>query len=383
MIILFIIILIIISLFAAYLTIENFRDFVDTSVLRKVKTSENLFSIEINNNDKHTNKYKENNSIFAYNDKICILKNNILTIYNSQGNKTKEIEMEITNPLIETYGDLIAIAEKSGNKICLISAKNILWEKQIEGQISRININKNGYVSIVVTGTSYKSVIYLFDATGDEVFKYYISNTMVVDTSVSGDNKYLAYAEIDSSGALIQSNIKVISIEKIKKNEDNSIIYVHEAEPDKLITQIKYQDSRLVCLYNDSIDVIKSNNEYSTLVEFAKVEGRCVFADINLNNKVVIVIERELEGGKNQIVVNLFDTLTKYEKMYTMEGSAKELDCNGRDKLAVNLGSELYVLNTNGFLVKKYISNKEIPKIIISESITGIIYNTEIELMSI
>ena len=377
------IVIIIISLFAAYLTINEFRDFIDTQVLRKVKTSENLFSIEINNDDKHTNKYKENNSIFAYSDKICILKNNVLTLYNSQGSAIKEIEMDITNPIIETDGEMIAIAEKNGNKVCMVSTRNLLWKKQIEGQISRININKNGYVSIVVTGTSYKSVIYLFDSTGDEVFKYYISNTMVVDTSISGDNKYLAYAEVDSSGALIQSNIKVISIDKIKKNEKDSIIYVHEAEPDKLITQIKYQDSRLVCLYNDSIDVIKSNNENNTLVKFDEVDGRCVYADINLSNKALIVYEKEQEGGKSQIVVNLFDTLTKYEKIYTIEGSAKEIDCNGKDKLAVNLGSEIYVLNTNGFLVKKYISDREIPKVIISEGITGIIYNTEILLMNI
>ena len=377
------IVIIIISLFAAYLTINNFRDFIDTEVLRKVKTAENLFSIEINNDDKHTNKYKENNSIFAYNDKICILKNNVLTIYNSQGNVQKEIEMDITNPIIETDGEMIAIAEKNGNKVCMVSTRNLLWKKQIEGQISRININKSGYVSIVVTGTSYKSVIYLFDSTGDEVFKYYISNTMVVDTSISEDNKYLAYAEVDSSGALIQSNVKVISIDKIKKNEKDSIVYVHEAEPDKLITQIKYQDSRLVCLYNDSIDVIKSNNENSTLVKFDEVDGRCIYADINLNNKVVIVYEKEQEGGRSQIVVNLFDSLTKNEKLYTIDGSAKGIDCNGKDKIAVNLGSEIYVINSNGFLVKKYISDREIPKVIIAEGITGIIYNTEILLMNI
>lgn len=378
-----IIAIIIISLFAAYLTINDFRNFVDTEILRKVKTSENLFSIEVNNDEKHTNKYKENNSIFAYNDKICILKNNILTIYNSQGTEQKEIEIDITNPIIETDGEMIAIAEEYGNKVCMISAKNLLWKKQIEGQISRININKNGYVSIVVTGTSYKSVIYLFDSTGDEVFKYYISNTMVVDTSISEDNKYLAYAEVDSSGALIQSNIKVISIDKIKKNEKDSIVYVHEAEPDKLITQIKYQDSRLVCLYNDSIDVLKNNGENSTLVKFDEADGRCIYADINLSNKAVIVYEKDQEDGKSQIVVNLFDSLTKNEKLYAIEGSAKEIDCNGKDKIAVNLGSEIYVINTNGFLVKKYISDREIPRVIISEGITGIIYNTEILLMNI
>ena len=378
-----IILIAVISIFAAYLTIDDFRDYVDTNILRKVKTTENLYSIEINNDDKYTNKYKDNNKIFAYNDKVCVLKNNVLTIYNSQANKIKELEMEVTNPIVETYGDIIAIAEEYGNKIYLVSAKNILWEKQIEGQISRININKNGYVSIVVTGTSYKSVIYLFDSTGEEVFKYYISNTMVLDTDVSEDNKYLAYAEVDSSGALIQSNIKILSIEKIRNNDKDPTIYVHEAAADKLITQIKYQDSRLVCMYNDSIEVIKGNSENTELISFNKVDGRCIYADINLNNKAVLVIEKELEDGKSQTVVNLYDTLTKYEKVYVIDGSAKGLVCNDRDKFVVNVGSELYIINLNGFLVKKYVSERDIPHVIISEGIIGIIYNNKVELMNI
>ena len=56
----------------------------------------------------------------------------------------------------------------------------------------------------------------MYDNKGDELFKTFLKSTRVVSTSISEDNKYLAIAEIDTSGTIIQSNIKIISIENGK-----------------------------------------------------------------------------------------------------------------------------------------------------------------------
>ncbi len=60
--------------------------------------------------------------------------------------------------------------------------------------------------------------------------KTFFKSTRVVSTSISNDNKYLAIAEIDTSGTIIQSNIKIISIEKGKNNAENSIKKVYNSE---------------------------------------------------------------------------------------------------------------------------------------------------------
>ena len=79
--------------------------------------------------------------------------------YSPSGKIESELEVKINNPIYSANGRYLAIGEKDSNKIYLICENNILWEKEIEGNISKINVNPNGYVSIVLKGTTDKTVI--------------------------------------------------------------------------------------------------------------------------------------------------------------------------------------------------------------------------------
>ena len=52
-------------------------------------------------------------------------------------------------------------------------------------------------------------------------------------------------------------------------------------------------------------------------------------------------------------------------------------------KIALNLGSEIHFVDTNGWLIKKYTSNQEVRKIVISNEVAGIIYRNKIELIKL
>ena len=110
----------------------------------------------------------------------------------------------------------------------------------MDGNISKISVNNNGYVSVILTGTTYKSVIAIFDEKGNELFKIYRSTTTVVDTSISNDNQYLAFAEINTSGTAIQSSVRVISIDKAKSNAEDYIIYEYSADGKMCIRDSTY-----------------------------------------------------------------------------------------------------------------------------------------------
>ena len=51
--------------------------------------------------------------------------------------------------------------------------------------------------------------------------------------------------------------------------------------------------------------------------------------------------------------------------------------------LALNFGTELHIINTNGWLMKKYISDQEINQVVISNKIVGIIYRDKIEIIDL
>ena len=170
-IIIIICILLIISAVVLYTTNEKCREILDRYVFRKEVYENNLPTIKIDSN--------KNISTYAYNKYISVLEENKLKLYNKTGKEETSMDVEISTPIFEANGDYLGIAEKNGQKLYLVNNKNIVWQKDIEGKISQINVNKNGYVSVIISGTSYKAVIKVFDLNGNELFTYYLSTTNV------------------------------------------------------------------------------------------------------------------------------------------------------------------------------------------------------------
>ena len=233
------IIAIIITLFliiisAIYINNKNVRLWIDKNIFRKEVIQNNLPTIELNESDTQ--------NVYAFNKYIGVLSKNQFAIYDNSGKKQDELNIEITKPIFNSNGRHLVIAEEKGQKVYLITDKGIAWEKSVEGNISQVEVNKNGYVAITIVDTINKTVVAVYDNTGNWLFNNILSTTRVVSTSLSNDNKYLALAEIDTSGTQIQSSIKVMSIEEGKNNPSNSIKKVYNSEKGDLITQIKYQE---------------------------------------------------------------------------------------------------------------------------------------------
>ena len=64
---------------------------------------------------------------------------------------------------MDSDGKYFVLAENSGKKIYLIHGQEVLWERDLEGQISRIAVNKQGSVSVIIKNTADKSKIIYFN----------------------------------------------------------------------------------------------------------------------------------------------------------------------------------------------------------------------------
>ena len=268
-----VLIIIISTISVIYISNSDFRNFMDKYILLKSVSSEDLPYINID-----TEK-----SIYtcAYHKYIAILENSNLTLYNSSGKEVERLNIDISSPIFATQDNYLAIAEKDKQKVYLVKDKKILWEKEVEGKISRININENGYVSVIVSGTSYKSVITTYSQDGTEIFKTFLSSTVAIDVDISKDNKYLSFCEMDLSGTLIESKIKTISIEKAKQDPSNSIMYTYEIPSNVLVTNLEYHEKdELMCACDKEIYVLKNGNmqTFTRLYQY-----NISFAGVNLS----------------------------------------------------------------------------------------------------
>ncbi len=368
-----IVILLFIIAVIIYQTNEGFRTFADKYILMKSVTEENVPTIDID--------YESNTNIIPYGKYICILAENTLFEYNSYGKKEKEVKVEISNPIYDVESNYLVIGELNNQKLYLINGDHIIWEKNIEGNLNKVTVNKNGYVSVIVTGTTHKSVIVTYDKEGNELFKSYLSRTIAVDACISPNNSELAYAEVNISGTIVQSNIKVISISEAKeKNTEPK--YTYEAPQNNLILRIKYQDkNQLVCMYENSIHILQQEND-TEIMKLNENDKKISFADIELNNNVFRTEEKSTGIFSADTVVEIKNVNNQKESIYTTKNVAKSVT-SGQNILAINLGTEVEFIDTNGRLVKKYTSTQVVRNIVICEGLAGVIYRDKIELISL
>lgn len=370
-----IIILLITSIILMLIYINNneFRTWIDKNIFRKEVKQDNVTTIEL--------KEGENSNVFAFYRYIGILNKNQFKIYGNTGKEEKNLSVEIASPLFDSANRFLAIAENKGQKAYLIADKDIAWETKVEGNISQIHVNKNGYVAIVIVDTSYKTVISVYDTQGKEMFKRYLSLTRAVDVSISNDNKYLAIAEVDTSGTMIQSNVKIVSIEKAQTDPDNSIKNAYNGEKNSLITKLEYQEKgKLVCMYTDSIHIISEDKDE---VIYSKDNNQKVtFSSVKLNNHVVTVEEKSSGLFTADSVVKIINTDNKNTSEYVVDSVTKEIYTCG-DIIALNLGTDVEFINTGGWLIKRYIANQEITNITVASNVAGIIYRDKIEIINL
>ena len=350
---------------------SSFRAFIDVYIFRKKINSDNLATIEISSGEDHY--------FHAYDKYIAVLNKNVLYTYDTSGKINSENDINITSPIFASNNKFLAIGETGGNNLYLISGTNVAWQTTVDGNISKINVNKNGYVSLIVSGTNYKSVIVLINPKGKELFKTYLSSNIAIDTTVSNDNKYLSIAEVDYSGSIIKSMVKNISIEKAKSDPTNSVIYNYELPKNTLLTNIKYHDkNKLICMCNNGIysfDISDFSNE--RILEINNFE----FIDINLKNNLVYTTNSTV-GFSNTSHINIFNINNSSINTYKFNGSIKSI-YTYNEKIAINTGSEIHLIGLNGWLIKKYESYNEINNIIMGDNIAGIIYKNKIEIIEI
>ena len=358
-----------ITVISLYIANEAARDWMDEYIFRKNIVDENLPTISIGN---------ENASIYAYDNHIVILKNNELTIYNASGKEETKINVQVNNPIFNSCGKYLLLADKGSQNVYLIYNTSLRWQKTMEGNVAYITVNKNGAVGVSLTGTTYKSVIVMYGITGDEEFKTYLSSTVATGLAISDNNEYLSFAEANTAGTVITSVVKTISVDKAKNTPSEAIVYPYNQENNNLIIDIEYNGNDLVCQYDNAVyKLIDGNSE-----KILDVDDNTLFLDIEMGNYINKIQENQTGILSNEYEVKIVNEKNLSESTYLLKQTPSALYCSD-SIIAVDLGNEIIFLNHSAWLMKHFSSRQNYKNIVIGDSVAGIIYRDRVEIISL
>ena len=360
-----IIIAIVSTISGLYVGNTEAKNWIDKNILKREVLNENLKVIDLED---------ESAKVIAYNSRIATVAKNVLTIYDSNGKVANKIDVEVTSPSFCANGDYLLIADLGSSNLYLVNGTELSWSKKLEGNISKTCVNEIGEVAVVLTDTSYKSIIAMFDYYGKEEFKTYLSTTLATDVKLSRKGDYLSYVESDFSGALIISKVKTIDVTEAKNNPENSLKYTYEFDTDEVILKCEYKKDAVVAFSDKKIYLLREGNKS----EILEVKDSISFIEINLKDQIAYVTEND-EGKQIIRAVNVYN-LT--EREYIVDEIIKDIYSNEKI-IAVNTSGQVYFVKKNGSLKKKFITNSNILDISLGDKVAAIIYKNRVEIIKI
>ena len=127
-------------------------------------------------------------------------------------------------------------------------------------------------------------------------------------------------------------------------------------------------------MYNDSIDILheKDNKQIESFIN-----KKMSFMTVNLNNRAMLLEEVSTGEYTADTRVRIVNPLTLKEKQYVINGVAKSI-VTSENRIAVNLGTELHIIDKNGILLQKYISKSEINDVVMTDGLVGVVYRNKI-----
>ena len=269
--------------------------------------------------------------------------------------------------------------------------KYILRKDVYSENVPTIELNSDANTNVIAFDNNIcvlsENTLKKFNSSGKQTAEIKLQ---INDPVYSTAGKYLAIgeknsqkAEINTGGTSVKSNVKIISIDNARTENEEPVVYTYEAGDNNLIINIKYQDKdRLVCMFDSSIYLIY-DNKAEEILKLKEDNKKIIFGDIELSN-YAIRLQEESAGlfSSGNTVLDIKNVLTGKTNNSTIEGIARDLNCYN-DIVAINLGTEVDFLNTTGWLVKRYNSSQEVRNIVIGRGIAGIVYIDKIEIVNL
>lgn len=329
----------ILVLVALYMANKNFRSFIDTYILRKEISEENASSITIDT---------ENLSlIYAYDNNLAVYADGNINFYNSSAKQVANIEITLSKPIADSEKKYLALGDYDSQKICLVKDNSLVWQKDIEGKVSKISVNQEGYMAVSVTGTTYESIVMLYNPKGELLFSNYLS-TYVIGIDISSDHKYLAIAEIDNSKIAPTTKIELVSTDSAISNAEDATVNLYQAGTNEYLSGIKFQNKgNLLCNFDKY--VLKLNDTEAKKIY--EISDLTAYVDTNMSSDFARVDKEESSVFKSDYRLKISDSAGK-EKVYIIEGNL--IDIKTKDnKVALNLGNEVLFINNKRMARKK------------------------------
>lgn len=232
----------------------------------------------------------------TYNDELLVYSNQVIATYNENGKKTWNYTLEqMFTPKIYIKGAYMVVANNSSGNIYLFENKKEILNMKLDGQISNIYIDNNGYLAIEYASKGYKKIIGIYDRNGKNIYNAYLENSTIADIKLLDNARKFIVTKINSTS--FKSGIEVILVDSTK-TEDNikQIIKLDN----NFLYDLTIQGQNIVMLLDN--ELIKINIDTGEKITIKSFESSQMLY-FTLNGNYYTCVEKELNNEIDEYII--------------------------------------------------------------------------------
>ncbi len=235
----------------------------------------------------------------------------------------------MSSPSILCDGNYMAVADVLGRTVRVYNENGFVYEVQSPNTISRFNINKNGYLGLIINNKN-SYIVSVYNDTGTKIADRMekVTGVYPVAMDISDDNKVMAVSYVDSTDIEIVSKVLFFYTDREGEEYTDNMFAAIDEKKGQIIPEISFmEDGKLIAVSDRSI--------------FAADEKGVEVWSVDLTNKLDAVF---LDGGNYVVIANGDSFIDADGKP---AGTVEWIGLDGKTKASFEAGDTVTYLNGN------------------------------------
>lgn len=138
-------------------------------------------------------------------DGLVIAKSNFIGRFNNKGEVVWSANTSVVNPILDSEGRYILVAENGGTKICLYESNKLIFETDAQNTILNASVSSVGDVVVVTEKEFFKGAVEVHNKIGERIFSWSSGASTIISADISPSGRRIAVAFLDTRSDLVGS----------------------------------------------------------------------------------------------------------------------------------------------------------------------------------
>lgn len=283
---------------------------------------------------------------------LLVLTRDGLSRYNLGGGQEFSVPKVLSTPAMHNAGNYTVIYDREGKDIITYKNGSKAMEYTCDQSIKFAKINAAGYTAVITDDAGYNEKVLVLNQRGEEVYKWQLSDSYILDIDISPNCKHIAASTVSSESESADGNILLIDIDK---EETTSKV----TRANSIFPSVKYiKNSYIAAVGESEMLGIDGKGEVKWAVDYNdRILESFVINDSG--NPVLC-----MSGTQNNNILEMYNNKGVKTGEYESQDKIKSLDCLGGN-IAVCEKRNVLLLGYNGKVKSKKETQKDIRQVIL------------------